>query len=140
MLTLTGALLGGVACDNDDPTAPTVGGVAGSYRATAFTVTYHFPVTSPPVTTDVLSTGGSFTFSLAADGAVTGSVEIPTEGLDFTFAGGTWRLEGDRVEFQDIPGTVTFVEDLEFDVSGSKLTADQLIDSVWRIHLVMTKQ
>ena len=118
----------------DDLTAPTVAGVAGSYRATAFTVTFR-----SATTTDVLATGGSFTFSLARDGSVAGDVTIPTEGLDVTFAG-TWKLEGDQVVIVDIPGTESFIEVLEFHVRGNRLTADEMLDAVWRMQVVMTKQ
>ena len=43
-----GVLLGAFACDDDNPTAPTVAEVAGKYRATTL------KVTAIPVTQDVL--------------------------------------------------------------------------------------
>src|SRR6185295_16873346 len=63
-LAVTGAMLFGAACSNDDnaPTAPTTATVAGTYRATRFVVT------SPLGTEDVLQEGGSVTTTFAADG------------------------------------------------------------------------
>jgi len=132
MVAFAGALLGAAGCDDDSPTAPTVDEVVGRYRATTLKVTIL------PVTQDVLAAGGSLTFDLAANGALTGHVKIPGEGVDQDFAG-TWKLEGDEVDIEDIPEVDTFVEDLEFDVRGNTLRADRLIDGV-RVQVVMTKQ
>ena len=131
-LVFGGALLGAAACDDDDPTAPTVAEVAGTYRATTLNVTIM------TVVQDVLRDGGSLTFELAENGALTGQLRIPNEGVDENFVG-TWRLEGDEVDIEDVPGTDTFVEDLEFDVRGNTLRADRVIDGV-RVQVVMTKQ
>jgi hypothetical protein len=131
-LVFGGALLGAAACGDDNPTAPTVAEVAGRYRATTLNVTIM------TVVQDVLRDGGSLTFELAENGALTGHLRVPNEGVDEDFAG-TWRLEGNEVDIEDIPEVDTFVEDLEFDVRGNTLRADRIIDGV-RVQVVMTKQ
>jgi len=125
-------LLGALACDDDSPTAPTMAEVVGAYRATTL------KVTAIPITQDVLKSGGSLTFDLVADGTLTGHLKVPSEGVDQDFAG-TWRLDGDEVDIEDIPEVDTFVEDLDFNVRGNTLRADRIIDRV-RIQVVMTKQ
>ena len=134
ILPLAGALLGAAACDNDDdsPTAPTAAQVAGSYQATTL------KATSGSITQDILQAGGTLTLQLAESGTLTGHITIPTEAVNEDFTG-TWDLEGNEVDIEDVPGTDTFVEDLEFDVVGNTLVADRVFDGV-RVQVVMTKQ
>ena len=86
----------GAACSDDDPTAPTMSQVAGSYRATTFTAT------SGAATLDVLQSGGSLTAQFDASGTVTGHVKIPSEAVDEDFAG-TWKIDGGEVEIEEVP-------------------------------------
>jgi hypothetical protein len=126
-----GAVLLGTACSDDDPMAPTVSQVAGSYRATTFTVT------SGAATLDVLQSGGSLTAQFDASGTVSGHVEIPSEAVDEDFAG-TWKIDGGEVEIEEVP-TDIFVEDLSFKVAGNTLVADDTFSGV-RVQVVLTKQ
>src|SRR5689334_13026878 len=104
-LAVTGALLFGAACSNDDntPTAPTTATVAGTYKATRFVVT------SPLGAEDVLQEGGSVTTTLVADGTLTGHVTVPSRSVDEDFTG-RWKLANGQVEIEDVPGD-TFFED-----------------------------
>jgi hypothetical protein len=132
-LAVTGAMLFGAACSNDDnaPTAPTTATVAGTYKATRFVVT------SPLGTEDVLQEGGSVTTTFAADGTVTGHVTVPTQSVDEDFAG-SWKLQNGQVEIEDVPGD-SFVEDVSFKPVGKTLVGDETFSGV-RVELTLTKQ
>lgn len=132
-LAVTGAMLFGAACSNDDnaPTAPTIATVAGSYRATRFVVT------SPLGTEDVLQEGGSVTTNFAADGTVTGHVTVPSQSVDEDFAG-SWKLQNGQVEIEDVPSD-SFVEDVSFKPVGKTLVGDETFSGV-RVELTLTKQ
>ena len=132
-LAVTGAMLLGAACSNDDnaPTAPTTATVAGTYKATRFVVT------SPLGTEDVLQEGGSVTTTFAADGTVTGHVTVPSQAVDEDFAG-TWKLQNGQVEIEDVPSD-SFVEDVSFKPVGKTLVGDETFSGV-RVELTLTKQ
>jgi len=132
-LAVTGAILFGAACPNDDnaPTAPTTATVAGSYKATRFVVT------SPLGTENVLQEGGSVTTTFAADGTVTGHVTVPSQSVDEDFAG-SWKLQNGQVEIEDVPGD-SFVEDVSFKPVGKTLVGDETFSGV-RVELTLTKQ
>ena len=132
--------LGFAACRDSEPAAPSKASVAGYYEATTFELRYQYPATAPPVVTDVIATGGSFTFTLGADGAVVGNVTIPTERVDFTFRGGTWSLDGDTVVFGGIPGTGSFIEGLVFTVARRSLLLDHDIDAVYHMKATLVKR
>ena len=131
-VALGGTLLVGAACsDDDEPTSPTVAQVAGNYVATTFTATDALG------TKDVLQAGGSVTVQFATNGAVTGHLTIPSESVNEDFVG-TWKIDGGEVEIEELPND-TFLEDVDFDVAGNTLVADETIDNV-RVRLTLTKQ
>ena len=132
-LVVTGTLLFGAACSNDDnaPTTPTTATVAGTYRATRFVVT------SPLGTEDVLQEGGAVTTTFVADGSLTGHVTVPSQSVDEDFTG-RWQLQNGQVEIHDVPSD-TFVEDVSFKPVGKTLVGDETFSGV-RIELTLTKQ
>ena len=132
-VALAGVLLTGSACsDDDDPTAPTVAQVAGSYAATRLNAT------TPLGTQNLLDNGGSLTMELLPSRVLTGEVSIPTQGIvDLAFTG-TWRIDGTEVDV-DQADADTFVEDLSFKVVGNTLVADEIID-IARVRVTLAKQ
>ena len=133
-LAVTGALLLGAACSDDDdsdPTGPTVAQVAGTYTATRLTAT------SALGTDDVLQAGGSLTAVFNANGTVTGNAKIPSQGVDQNFAG-QWKIDDGEVEIEEVAADI-FFEDLTFTFANNSLVADQTINGV-RIQVTMAKQ
>ena len=133
-LALTGALLSGAACSDDnanDPTGPTVSQVAGRYVATKFTAT------SALGTQDVLQVGGSLTAVFNANGTLTGHATVPSENLDEDFAG-QWKVDDGEIEIEEVAADI-FFEDLTFTFVNNSLVADETINGV-RIQLTLTKQ
>ena len=132
-LAITGALLLGAACsnDNDASTAPTTTTVSGTYKATRFVVT------SPLGTDDVLQEGGAVTATFVADGTVTGHVTVPSQSIDEDFSG-RWKLENGQVEIEDVPGD-PFIENVSFKPVGTTLVGDETFGGV-RVELTLTKQ
>ena len=131
-LAMSGALLLGAACsDDDDPTSPTEAQVVGSYRATTFRVT------TPLGSENVLQSGGSLTATFKADNTVTGHLSVPSQSVNDDFAG-RWKIEGNEVEIEEVP-TDIFVEDVAFRVVGNTLVGDKMF-SVARVQVVLAKQ
>lgn len=102
----------------DDPVAPSIASVAGTYQATTLTVT------TGGVTTDLLAIGASVTITLAADGTTTGRLFVPNgneddSDLDVQLTG-TWSLSGSGVAFSH-PLADTFIRDVVFTVDGNQL-------------------
>src|SRR5206468_7494310 len=109
---ITGAAVVLLAC-GDDPFAPTVENMAGSYGATTFTTT------NSGTTTNHLAAGASFTLTLAADGTTTARLFVPggAEGVgDFD---ATWTLTGKTIEFAQTADT--FVRDMPFTAERNRL-------------------
>jgi hypothetical protein len=123
-LALTGVLVLGAACSNDDdtPTGPTVATVAGNYRATTFTAT------SSLGSLNVLQSGGSLTANFDAAGTLTGHVTIPTESVDEDFTG-TWKLVNGEVEIDQVP-TDIFIQDVTFKIVANTLVGDETFNGV----------
>ena len=113
---ITGAAVVLLAC-GDDPFAPTVENMAGSYGATTFTTT------NSGTTTNHLAAGASFTLTLAADGTTTGRLFVPggdEGGGDFDAdLAGTWTLTGKTIEFAHTADT--FVRDMPFTAERNSL-------------------
>jgi hypothetical protein len=108
-----------VACG--ESTEPTVDSVAGSYTATAFTVT------EGGSTTDVLADGGSITLTLNTGGSAAGRLFVPggaEDGSDFDEdLTGTWTLTGTAVSLDHAADT--FLRDMTFTVSADRLTGQE---------------
>ncbi len=132
-LAVTGALLLGAACsdDDDNPTGPTTAQIVGNYRATRFTAT------SALGSEDILQNGGSVRATFSTNGTVTGHVTVPSASVDEDFAG-KWKLENGEVEIEEVP-TDIFVEDISFKVVGNTLVGDETFSGV-RVELTLTKQ
>lgn len=109
-------LLLAAACDNS-PTNPSRDAVAGSYRATTFTVT------NAGTTTDLLRAGATIELNLSASGTTTGRFFVPggqEDGSDLDAdLTGTWTLNGSTVAFDQTADTV--LRDMTFTVSGNRL-------------------
>lgn len=129
------AVLALTAC-GDDPTGPTVNSVAGEYRATTFTVA------DGGTTLDVLAVGGTLTLALDPDGTTTGRIFLPgldEDGGDFDEdLAGTWMLRSDTVTFQQSADTL--IRDLEFEVAGNRLEAEEVFGQGARVKIVLSKQ
>jgi|tagenome__1003787_1003787.scaffolds.fasta_scaffold19769771_2 hypothetical protein len=122
------------ACGGEDTFSPTTETVAGSYAASAFTVT------SSTGTTDLLANGATVTIVLATDGSTTGRLFVPAgaEGrgdLDVDLAG-TWTLAGSSVTFAQ--GSDTFVRDVAFTAGRNSLTGNGTFSGE-TIHLILVK-
>lgn len=114
-------LLALAACgDDDEGTNPTVDDVAGSYSATAFTLT------SGTGTLDLLALGATVTAELEPDGSCTGRLLVPGaqpggEDLDEDLTG-TWTLGDGIVTFN--PTNSTLINDVDFAVGPNTLTGE----------------
>jgi hypothetical protein len=130
-LALAVALSG---CGDDDSFSPTIETVAGSYSATAFTVT------TADGTLDLLARGSQVTLTLAADGTTSGQLLIPGggedgEGVDADLTG-TWALDGSTVTFDQAADT--FFPDVEFTAGRDRLTGEASFGDE-SVRLVLTK-
>jgi hypothetical protein len=111
--------MGALACGDDDPTGPSFETIAGTYAATTLTVT------EDGETLDLLEDNDNVVaVTLTSSGTTTG--EIFLEGLeddggdvdlDLT---GTYTLDGSTVRFTH--GADTFLRDIDFTVTGDRLT------------------
>jgi hypothetical protein len=128
------ALAVSAGCGDDDSFSPTVGNVAGSYSAAAFTVT------SSTGTTDFLAAGAAVMVELAPDGTTTGQIFVPDggeDGGDFDAdLTGTWTLSDTTVTFEHEADT--FLRDVEFIASRNRLSAEETFAG-HTIRLVLTK-
>jgi hypothetical protein len=105
-------------CDSSD--APEDNPLAGRYVATEFLLD------EGAGEIDVLAAGGGLAMTLRADDTVSGLLSIPEElagedGGDISF-GGTYSVDGDRVQFQH--ETDTFVRDLNWTYADETLRAE----------------
>jgi hypothetical protein len=110
------------ACGGDDGDGfnPTVDDVAGSYTASAFTLT------SGNGEFDLLAFGATVTATLNADGTTTGRLQVPDgvggqDAIDEDLAG-TWSLSGTTVTFS--PSASSLITDVDFAVGPSTLTGE----------------
>jgi hypothetical protein len=115
-------------------TEPKTADVAGSYSATAFTTT------SAGTTTNQLSRGSTLALVLSAQGAVTGTLFIPDDGVSGTVnanMAGTWTLSGSTVSFTQ--NADTFVRDMSFTFANNTLVGDDTFSGT-RIQVTLTRQ
>jgi hypothetical protein len=119
IIALTLALaLGG--CGGEDTFSPTAETVAGSYTASALTLT------SSVGTTDLLALGSTVAITLAADGTTAGRLFVPGgdddgSDLDVDLAG-TWTLSGSTVTFNQTGES--FIRDAEFTAGPNRLNGE----------------
>lgn len=123
-----------LGCGSDAPLSPTVGGVAGTYTATSFTAT------NSTGAADLLAAGSSVNAVLKADGTTSGHLLVPAAvaggvAVDEDLTG-TWTLSGTTVSFSQ--SADTFLRDLVFTVSGTKLVGDGVFSGT-TLHIVLTR-
>jgi hypothetical protein len=120
--------------DDDDGFNPTVDDVAGTYTASAFTLT------SGNGEFDLLAIGATVTATLNADGTTTGRLQVPggvggQGAIDENLAG-TWSLSGTTVTFS--PSASSLLTDVDFAVGPSTLTGEGIYMGAVLL-LVLTK-
>jgi hypothetical protein len=109
-----------LACGGSDSFTPTEETVAGTYQASAFTLTTFSG------TTDLLLAGATVDATLAPDGTTSGRLFVPGgdgDGgdLDEDLAG-TWALAGATVTFDQTADT--FIGEAEFSAGRNTLTGE----------------
>jgi hypothetical protein len=109
-----------ISCGGDDSFSPTVGNISGSYSASAFTVT------SSAGVTDLLASGATVHVTLTPDGATSGRLLLPGDGVvgdhDEDLAG-TWMLSGGKVTISPTgPSVLRFTE---FTVAPDQLSGER---------------
>lgn len=119
IVALTLALALG-SCGGEDTFSPTAESVAGSYTASALTLT------SSVGTTDLLALGSTVAITLAADGTTSGRLFVPGgdddgSDLDVDLAG-TWTLSGSTVTFNQTGDS--FIRDVEFTAGPDQLNGE----------------
>jgi hypothetical protein len=124
------------ACGDDDGDgfSPTVDDVAGSYTASAFTLT------SGGGEFDLLALGATVTATLDADGTTSGRLQVPggvggAPAVDEDLAG-TWSLNGTTVRFS--PSASSLLTDVDFAVGPNTLTGEGIYQGAVLL-LVLTK-
>jgi hypothetical protein len=120
--------------DDDDGFSPTVDDVAGSYTASAFTLT------SGNGEFDLLALGATVTATLDADGTTSGRLQVPggvggAPAVDEDLAG-TWSLSGTTVTFS--PSASSLLSDVDFAVGPNTLTGEGVYQGAVLL-LVLTK-
>lgn len=114
------------ACGGGDGFTPTEETVAGTYEASAFTVT------SGAGTTDLLAIGGTVDVTLAPDGTTSGRLFLPggeEDGSDLDQdLTGTWTLADQTVTFE--PTSDTFIGEVEFLAGRNTLTGEGPVGGV----------
>jgi hypothetical protein len=121
------------SCGEDDGFSPTVENVAGSYSASAFTVTDSSGIV------DLLASGASVQITLVTDGATTGRLLLPggdTGGDHDEDLSGTWALSGDNVTIS--PRGPSVLRFAQFTAAPDRLTGERLL-SGQTLRLVLTR-
>jgi hypothetical protein len=125
--------LGACGDDDDDGFSPTVDDVAGSYTASALTLT------SGNGDFDLLALGATVTATLDADGTTSGRLQVPggvgAPAVDEDLAG-TWTLSGTTVTFS--PSASSLLSDVDFAVGPNTLTGEGIYQGAMLL-LVLTK-
>lgn len=117
VLVLTTLIIG---C-GDDPYAPTIDEVIGSYVLTDLVVT------QGTATNDLIAEGVTADITLLTDGTTTGTLFIPAsvniDGVDLNDdLAGTWSLRGDKIDFDH--SADTFLRDVEWTYSEGQISVD----------------
>lgn len=106
--------------------SPGMAAVAGTYRATTFTME------EAGVTTDWLARGAWITLTLGSDGITAGRLFFPgggEGGSDFDEdLSGTWEMIGTDLKLHH--GAATFLRDVTFSVAASRLSGEEAIGGV----------
>lgn len=122
-----------VAC-GDDPAAPTLDEVVGTYHATTFTTQ------EAGTATDQLAGGASITLNLTAQLTTAGRLFVPggnEDGSDFDAdLTGTWTLTGRTVNLEHAADT--FLRDMPITADGSRLTGQATFAGV-TVRIVLSK-
>jgi len=123
------------ACGGSDSFSPTPDTVAGSYTATAFTVT-----SSGGSSTNLLALGATVSVTLLPDGTTMGRLFVPGGAesggdLDADLAG-TWSLAGSTVTFSQTADT--FLRDVAFTAGPGRLTGEGTFSGE-TVRLVLSK-
>jgi hypothetical protein len=120
------ALVALLACGGNESFTPTEETVAGTYGASAFTIT------SGVGTTDLLAIGATVDATLAPDGTTTGRLFVPggdEDGSDLDEdLTGTWTLTGQTVTFNQTADT--FIREADFIAGRNTLTGEGTVDGV----------
>ncbi len=120
------ALIHLLACGGSESFTPTEDTVAGTYHASAFTVT------SGVGTTDLLAIGATVEATLAPGGTTSGRLFVPGADADGSDLDedltGTWTLAGQTVTFDQTADT--FIRDAEFIAGRGTLTGEGTFDGV----------
>ncbi len=126
-----------LSCGGDDPFSPTPENVAGTYEATALTVT------AAGITVNALGLGASLTLVLNPDFTTTGRLLAPGlgeggEDIDADLTG-TWALTDSTVSFEHTSDT--FIRDVPFTAERNRLRAEGTFEgAVVRATLTKTQE
>ncbi|MGH7638637.1 MAG: hypothetical protein ACREOK_13400 [Gemmatimonadaceae bacterium] len=131
---LTTLVLTSLAIACRESAGPSIGTVAGVYTATTFTST------TSGATINHLAEGSQILILLSTDGSTEGQLLVPGGNDDGSDVNeeltGTWTLSGSTVQFDHAADT--FLLDMPFAVSGTRLLGDATIDGT-RVQVTLAR-